>query len=138
MAMLDPTAPTSQSAHSYAASEYTGTSVSVHTGFPNPGAERQGAPLSLDKLLISHPSSTYFFRIRGHNWHGYGVFDGDLAVIDRAIQPHAHDLVVWWQPDGSFVVKPFSRSSQQPLWGTITSIIHTYRRPQHMAKRQTI
>lgn len=130
MATLDPTAPLPQAAHSYAASEHTGTSVSVHAGFPNPGAERQGAPLSLDKLLIRHPSSTYFFRVRSHNWHAYGVFDGDLAVIDRAVQPRPRDLVVWWQPDGSFVLEPYARAAQQPLWGTVTSIIHMYREPR--------
>jgi len=70
----------------YGASAHTGTTVSVHAGFPNPAAERSGAPLSLDKLLVRHPSSTYFFRIRGHTWHRYGVFDGDLAELDRALE----------------------------------------------------
>ncbi|MEJ0073631.1 MAG: S24 family peptidase [Candidatus Saccharibacteria bacterium] len=74
-------------AGAYGASRHTGTSVQVHAGLPNPAAERTGAPLSLDKLLVRHPSSTYFFRIRGHTWHATAVFDGDLAVIDRALTP---------------------------------------------------
>jgi hypothetical protein len=45
----------------------TGTAVATHKGFPNPAAERGGTPLSLDRLLIKSPSSTYFFRIRGHS-----------------------------------------------------------------------
>ena len=107
----------------YSASQHTGTSVAVHTGFPNPAAERTGPPLSLDKLLIKHPSSTYFFRVRGHNWHHYGVFDGDLAIIDRALTPHEGDLVVWWQESGEFVLSRFSRAAQQNIWGTVTTII---------------
>lgn len=110
----------------YAEGRETGTSVSVHAGFPNPAAERTGAPLSLDKLLIRHPSSTFFFRIRGHNWHCYGVYDGDLAVIDRAITPRERGLVVWWQESGELVVSPFERAQQQNIWGTITAIIHSF------------
>jgi SOS-response transcriptional repressor LexA len=110
----------------YAVGRQTGTTVNVHAGFPNPAAERSGVPLSLDKLLIRHPSSTYFFRIRGHSWHRYGVFDGDLAVIDRAIVPRERDLVVWWQQSGDFILAPYARADRQTVWGTITSIIHPY------------
>jgi SOS-response transcriptional repressor LexA len=119
-------APLDLTAEAYAEGREAGTSVSVHAGFPNPAAERSGAPLSLDKLLIRHPSSTFFFRIRGHNWHRYGVFDGDLAVIDRAITPRERGLVVWWQESGELVISPFSRERQQNTWGTITSVIHTF------------
>jgi DNA polymerase V len=110
----------------YGATSHTGTSISVHAGFPNPAAERTGAPLSLDKLLVRHPSSTYFFRVRGHSWHRQGVFDGDLAVIDRAIDPRERDLVVWWQESGEFCLSPFERAARQNIWGTITAIIHPF------------
>lgn len=113
--------------HAYGASDHTGTSVAVHAGFPNPAAERTGSPLSLDRLLIKHPSSTYFFRIRGHNWHHYSVFDGDLAIIDRALDAQDGDLVVWWQEGEEFVLAPFARAAQQNIWGVITTIIHSYR-----------
>jgi len=107
----------------YAASIDTGTSVAVHTGFPNPAAERQGTPLSLDKLLVRHPSSTYFFRIRGHSWHRYGVFDGDIAVIDRALPPRGRNLTVWWQESGEFALSPLMQADHD-IWGTVTAIIH--------------
>jgi DNA polymerase V len=108
----------------YASGRQTGTAVNVHTGFPNPAAERSGAPLSLDKLLVRSPVSTYFFRIRGHNWHRYGVFDGDIAVIDRALSPRERELVVWWQESGEFALSAFQRAARQNIWGTITAIIH--------------
>lgn len=108
----------------YTASRGTGTNIAVHAGFPNPAAERSGAPLSLDKLLIRHPSSTYFFRVRGHHWHRYGVFDGDLAIIDRAITPREAELVVWWQESGEFAVSRFAKADHQNIWGTIIAIIH--------------
>jgi SOS-response transcriptional repressor LexA len=104
----------------------TGTTVSVHAGFPNPAAERTGSPLSLDRLLIRHPSSTYFFRIRGHQWHRYGVIDGDLAVIDRSLTPRQTDLVVWWQESGEFCLSQLVRAQQPAVWGTVTAIIHPF------------
>jgi SOS-response transcriptional repressor LexA len=110
----------------YDASQDTGTVVNVHAGFPNPAAERRGAPLSLDKLLVRHPSSTYFFRIRGHHWYDQGVFDGDLAIIDRAISPRAGDLVVSWQESGEFVLTPFAAEQRSNHWGTITAVVHPY------------
>jgi len=103
-----------------------GTSVAVHAGFPNPAAERQGNPLSLDKLLVQHPSSTYFFRIRGHSWHRYGVFDGDIAVVDRALPPRARELVIWWDETGTFHLGPFDRTAHQTTWGTLAAIIHPF------------
>lgn len=110
-------------------SDETGTGIEVHAGFPNPAADRAGTPLSLDRLLIRHPSSTYLFRIRGHHWQRFGVFDGDLAVIDRALDPGGRDLIIWWseQHEG-FMLSRFSELPSGALvWGCITSIIHETR-----------
>ncbi len=105
-----------------------GTAVGVHAGFPNPAADRTGSPLSLDRLLIRHPNSTYFFRIRGHSWYRYGVFDGDLALIDRAISPReGQDLVVWWQEGGEFALSRFARADAQNIWGVVSAIVHPTR-----------
>lgn len=102
--------------------------VAVHAGFPNPAAERTGAAISLDKLLIRHPISTYFFRVRGHSWHRYGVFDGDLALIDRALTPRENqDLVVWWQESGEFALSRFQQAASQNIWGVVTAIVHSIR-----------
>lgn len=122
-------------AEAYGASAETGTSIAVHAGFPNPAAERQGAPLSLDKLLIRHPNSTYFFRIRGHSWHTYGVFDGDIAIIDRAVAPHERGLTVRWEEDGELLLSPFDRASRHNIWGVVTAIIHPFgdTRPPHIS-----
>lgn len=102
--------------------------ITVHAGFPNPAAERQGTPLSLDHLLIKHPSSTYFFRIRGGTWEELGIFDGDIAIIDRALTPQRSDLVLAWEDDG-FRLQHWRhwRKNIEP-WGVVSSIIHPYGR----------
>jgi SOS-response transcriptional repressor LexA len=109
----------------------SGTTISVHPGFPNPAADRRGAPLSLDRLLIQHPSSTYFFRIRGQDWSEVGIFDGDIAVIDRALPPKRSDLVLAWQGE-NFRLQYFRhwRKDVEP-WGIVTSIIHDYKGERH-------
>lgn len=106
------------------AEEQGAESIATHSGFPNPAAERQGSPLDLNKLLIRHPISTFYFRVRGHSWHRYGVFDGDIAVIDRALSPKGRDLVVWWQESGEFALSSFLNCQQPSVWGTVTAIIH--------------
>lgn len=104
--------------------------VSLHTGFPNPANDHTLGTLNLNQLLIDHPISTFLFRIEGNNWESYGIFDGDIAIVDRALSPRSTDLVIWWQ-DGreGFAL---SRAKKVPdgseLWGVLTSIIHQFRK----------
>jgi SOS-response transcriptional repressor LexA len=112
----------------------SGTSVAVHAGFPNPAADRQSTPpLSLDKLLIRHPSSTYLFRIRGDDLLERGIFDGDIAVIDRALTPRIGDLLLIWEGEG-FTIRAYT-ATYRPLspWGVVATIIHDYRGVRHDA-----
>ena len=106
------------------------TGVSIHTGFPNPAADTSLRSLDLNKLLIQHGSSTYFFRIRGDEWQDSGVFDGDVAIIDRALDARKADLVIWWHNDA----KEFNISicktvpEDANVWGVITATIHEHRK----------
>ncbi|MDB5185321.1 MAG: peptidase [Candidatus Saccharibacteria bacterium] len=106
--------------------------VSIHSGFPNPALDRigKGSKLALDlnALLIQHPSSTYLFRIAGHGHESYGLFDGDIAVIDRGLQPRASDLVLAWQPAG-FIICLFGKLQlHDSLWGVVSTTIHQRQR----------
>jgi SOS-response transcriptional repressor LexA len=102
--------------------------VTVHAGFPNPAADRRGTPaLNLDQLLIAHPTSTYLFRVRGDDGVEQGIFDGDIAVIDRALTPRSSDLVLAWF-DHEFAIKSFQKVTPDvAVWGVISSVIHQYR-----------
>jgi DNA polymerase V len=103
--------------------------VSVHAGFPNPALDRRGQQqhlsLDLNQLLIRHPSSTYLFRISGHLWADQGIYDGDVAVIDRARMPQATDIVLSWEGD-SFVLSRYHRHSTTNPWGVVTAVIHSF------------
>ena len=107
--------------------------VSVHSGFPNPAADRrgQGPDLALDfnKLLVRHPSSTYLFRVAGHSWADQGVYDGDVAVIDRALQAGPNDLLVIWRGDQARLCRRSRLEPGDQPWGVVTAVIHQLRRP---------
>ena len=102
--------------------------VSIHAGFPNPAADRTSTPLSLDRLLLKHPSSNFIFRIRGHQWEDRGIFDGDLALIDRALTPQVHDLMIAWQEQEFIITTVAHLPKDFESWGVITAIIHEYRK----------
>lgn len=107
--------------------------VSVHAGFPNPATDKSLHGLDLNRLLIPHAASTYLFRVRGSEWEGTGVFEGDIAVVDRALDPRRNDVVLWW--DGARGEFAISAAAQMPVdavcWGVITASIHEFRKTQH-------
>lgn len=103
--------------------------VSVHSGFPNPALDRQGPGLALDfnKLLVRHPSSTFLFRVEGHNWAAQGVYDGDVAVVDRGLQAGPGDLLVAWRGDSQRLCRQSQLTPEDKPWGVITAVIHQLR-----------
>jgi DNA polymerase V len=78
-------------------------------------------------LIIRQPSSTYLFRISGHEWEKAGIFDGDVAVIDRALQPQATDFLLVWQASGFIICRLERLKPDDMLWGVITTVIHRFR-----------
>lgn len=106
------------------------TGVSIHTGFPNPGIDSRLKSLDLNSLLVHNSTSTFVMRIAGHDWQASGVFDGDIAVIDRALPPMPHDVVVWWR-DGDFAISERRRMRPDAtIWGVVTATIHQFYTPQ--------
>ena len=107
--------------------------VSIHSGFPNPALDRRGQgpqlTLDLNRLLVRHPSSTFLFRIKGHLWVDQGVYDGDVAVIDRAVAARANDLVISRGDDGFQLYRQSQYTADEAPWGVVTAIIHQYERP---------
>lgn len=104
--------------------------VAVHAGFPNPATDASLGSLDLNRLLISHGASTYFFKIEGKNWEESGVFEGDIALVDRALDPLKNDVVVWWNSvAGEFSISIFQNMPKEAqLWGVITSTIHQFKK----------
>jgi SOS-response transcriptional repressor LexA len=104
--------------------------VSVHTGFPNPATDKSLHTLDFNQLLVRHTASTYMFRVRGFDWEGAGVFDGDIAVVDRALDPKKTDVVLWWNDTtGEFAISKYTVMPKgAALWGIVTATIHQFRK----------
>lgn len=113
-------------------SEDTPSGVSIHAGFPNPASDKSLESLDIGQLLIQHPISTFLFRIRGSEWEHMGIFNNDLAIVDRALDPRATDLVIWWQEgEQNFAISSYKRMPEgATTWGVITTVIHQFREKQ--------
>jgi DNA polymerase V len=48
----------------------------------------------LHELLIQHPAATYYVRLAGDSMQEAGLFDGDILVVDRSLEPRHHDIVI--------------------------------------------
>jgi len=68
--------------------------AAVRAGFPSPADDFVETPLDIREHLIKHPSATFFARAEGDSMTGFGIFNGDLLIVDRALQPQHGDVVI--------------------------------------------
>ena len=119
----------------------------VPAGFPSPAEDYVEGALDLNEHLIAHREATFFVRVKGHSMTGAGIRDGDLLVVDRALEAGDGDVVVA-VVDGELTVKRLSRrggrvrlipespgfepiefkdGQELTVWGVVTSVIHRVR-----------
>ena len=75
----------------------------VKAGFPSP-AEDIREKLDLVKLLVRHKASTFFFRVDGVSMVDADMDEGDIIIVDMAIQPYNNCKAVCCI-DGEYTVK---------------------------------
>ncbi|MCH9692194.1 MAG: S24 family peptidase [Gammaproteobacteria bacterium] len=66
----------------------------IAAGFPSPADDHQEAPLSIEQHLITRPAATFLARANGDSMQGLGIFDRDLLIVDRSLEPLQGDVVV--------------------------------------------
>ena len=76
----------------------------IRAGFPSPAQDYMSDSIDLNQELIRHPATTFYARAVGDSMKGCGIDDGDLLVIDKAIDPQEGDIVVAYI-DGEFTLK---------------------------------
>ena len=76
----------------------------VSAGFPSPAEDYIEMALDLNKELIKHPEATFYARVKGHSVIDAGIEDGDLLVIDKALDQKDGDIAVCFI-DGEFTLK---------------------------------
>ena len=75
----------------------------VKAGFPSP-AEDIREKLDLMKLLVRHKASTFFFRVSGVSMVDADMDEGDIIIVDRAVEPYNGCKAVCFI-DGEYTVK---------------------------------
>ena len=66
----------------------------VKAGFPSPAGDYLHESLDFNRDLIKHPEATFYGRVDGDSMEEAGICHGDIAVIDRSLEPRNGDVVV--------------------------------------------
>ena len=124
--------------------QQTGT---VNAGFPSPANDYIDNELNFKELFIRHESATFFVQVAGNSMIDAGIFDGDILVVDKSLDPNDKSILVCFI-DGEFTVKkvkkikgtlylvpenpkfdliPIKDTSDFRLWGVVTFSIHKHR-----------
>jgi len=84
--------------------------VKVSAGFPSPAADYEDRRLDINEYLVRNPVATFFFSVEGDSMQGAEIFDGDILVVDKSIQPkHTHIVIAF--VDGERLVKRLYRQA---------------------------
>ena len=123
---------------------------SIHAGFPSPAADHAGERINLAREMTPHPETTFYAHVEGDSMRDAGILPGDIAVIDRSLDPRDGDIVVAFidgeftikrldlthRPDGYIELHPANPSyktiridnpDQFRVWGVIIWTIHNWR-----------
>ena len=115
-------------------------------GFPSPATDYIEEDVDLNVHLIKNVPATFVIRVQGKSMTDVGIYDGDLLVVDRSLDPKSFSTVVANVHD-ELVVKNFIKSKNQNflssgsnniedkiiinedsnvfIWGVVTYVIHS-------------
>ncbi len=117
----------------------------IKAGFPSP-AEDVREHLDLRRLLVRHSASTFFFRIDGVSMVDADMDEGDIIIVDRAVEPYNGCKAVCFidgeytvkrveiRPDGAVLLPcndtnkrfkpiPVGKDDNFLIWGVVTYVI---------------
>src|ERR1017187_5244903 len=76
----------------------------ISAGFPSPAEEYLEEVLDFNRDLIKNPTSTFYGRVKGNSMKDANIFEGDILVIDKSLEPKNGDTAVCYL-NGEFTVK---------------------------------
>ena len=113
----------------------------VGAGFPSPATDYIEDDIDLNSHLITNAPATFIIRVQGKSMANVGIYDGDLLIVDRSINPKNSSTVIA-NVNEELVVKTFIKGknnnylasgpnkielSENPnviIWGVVTYVIH--------------
>lgn len=69
-------------------------SPAIKAGFPSPAEDYLQDSLDFNRDLIRNPEATFYGKVSGDSMMDAGINDGDIAVIDRSVEPSDGDIIV--------------------------------------------
>jgi len=80
----------------------------ISAGFAAPVEEQAEEMVALENYIVRKPSSTFLLRVKGDSMVEAGIYEGDLVVVERDVEPKVGNIVVGVL-DGEFTLKTLKR-----------------------------
>ena len=80
----------------------------VEAGIPTVAEEDLSNTINLDQYLIKNRNSTYLLEVKGDSMIDEGIKEGDLVVVERAMEARDGDIVIA-EVDGGWTMKYFKK-----------------------------
>lgn len=84
----------------------------VRAGFPSPAEDYPVDKISLDEMMIKRPSSSFSVRVVGDSMIEAGIFENDVAIVDRSGTPQNGDIVIALV-DGEYTMKYYKKTATE-------------------------
>ena len=117
----------------------------VGAGFPSPATDCIEDDIDLNSHLITNAPATFIIRVQGKSMTNVGIYDGDLLIVDKSLNPKNFSTVIA-NINEELVVKTLVKSkgnnyltsgskntsdrinlTENPeilIWGVVTYVIH--------------
>ena len=117
----------------------------VGAGFPSPATDYIEDDIDLNSHLITNAPATFIIRVQGKSMTNVGIYDGDLLIVDKSLNPKNFSTVIT-NINEELVVKTLIKSkgdnyltsgskntsdriniTDNPeiiIWGVVTYVIH--------------
>ena len=103
-------------------SSYTGTKKFTQHNVPTANATGFGAAaddyaergIDLNEQLIRNKPATFFMKINSNSMINAGIFKGDIAIVDKSVQPTNGKIVIA-VVDGEMLIRRYEKSFNKLL-----------------------
>ena len=117
----------------------------VGAGFPSPATDYIEDDIDLNSHLITNAPATFIIRVQGKSMTNVGIYDGDLLIVDKSLNPKNFSTVIA-NVNEELVVKTLIKSKEANyltsgskntsdrinltdnpeiiIWGVVTYVMH--------------
>jgi len=115
----------------------------ISAGFPSPAHDHSHTSLDINDYLIENKAACFLFRVEGQSMIDAHIDDGDLVVVNRALEAKHGQIVLAIVDDGytiktlyqragvielrpanpSFKPIRFSDGAELQIWGVVTGVV---------------